>query len=209
MKKKNNSIKNILIKDNSDSGSQFIILKKGIILDDSLNKYLELENGIIINNINKKDLKFFGFENTLFSLNKFKTKTTVTPKIQETSSEKIIKCLKNLRNNNFVSNFNEGEFNCQKSLKNKLIEELYKRVFSPVFILTLGIISCFLIIKSSNNFNYKYYKAKVFFTGISIIIIAQILNNFATKNFYSFIFSTCFPVALIIVTYFIFYKKVN
>ena len=56
--KKKDSIKNILIKDNSDSNSQLIISKKGVISDNVSKKYLQLENGIIIQNINKKDLQF-------------------------------------------------------------------------------------------------------------------------------------------------------
>ena len=160
--KKKDSIKNILIKDNSDSNSQLIISKKGVISDNVSKKYLQLENGIIIQNINKKDLQFFSFKNTIFDLSRFKTKTTVTPKVQETSSKKIIECLKNLQNDNFISNIEDGEFNCQKSLKKKLIEELYKRIFSPFFIPLLGIIYCFLILKYSNSFNYKYYIVKFF-----------------------------------------------
>ena len=87
--KKDNSIENILIKDNSSSNSQLIISKKGIISDNNSNKYLKLENGIILKNISKKDLQFFSFENTQFDLNRFKTKTTVTPKVQETSTLKL------------------------------------------------------------------------------------------------------------------------
>ena len=207
--KKDDSLEKILIKEDGNLDSQLIISKKGIISDKNFNKYLELENGIIIKNVSKKDLQSFSFENTIFNLNKFKTKTTITPKIQETSSKKIINCLYNLKKDNFISNFTENEFNCQKSLKKKLIEELYKRIFSPFFIPLLGIISCFLILKSNNSFNFNYYKTKIFFAGIAIIIISQISGNLVSKNFYSFIFSISIPIILIIISYFLFYKKIN
>ena len=115
--KKNDSIERILIKEDGSISSQLIISKRGVILDNNLNKYLKLENGIIIKGINEKDSQSFSFENTNFNLNKFKTKTTITPKIQETSSKKIINCLKNLEDNNLNLTVTEREFNCQKSLK--------------------------------------------------------------------------------------------
>ena len=175
----------------------------------NLNKYLKLENGIIIKDVTKKDSQSFTFENTNFDLNKFKTKTTITPKIQEISSKKIINCLKNLEDDKLNLTVTEREFNCQKSLKKKLIEELYKRIILPFFIPLLGIISCFIILKSKNNFNYNYFKFKIFFTGIIIIILSQIFNNLVSKNFYTFIFSISFPFILIIASYFIFNKKIN
>ena len=207
--KKDDSIEKILIKEDGNLSSQLIISKRGVILDNNLNKYLKLENGIIIKDVTKKDSQSFTFENTNFDLNKFKTKTTITPKIQETSSKKIINCLKNLEDNNLNLTVTEREFNCQKSLKKKLIEELYKRIVLPFFIPLLGIISCFIILKSKNNFNYNYFKFKIFFTGIIIIILSQIINNLVSKNFYTFIFSISLPFLLIIVSYFIFNKKIN
>ena len=207
--KKDNSIEKILIKEDGSLSSQLIISKRGVILDNNLNKYLKLENGIIIKDVTKKDSQSFTFENTNFDLNKFKTKTTITPKIQETSSKKIINCLKNLENDKLNLTVTEREFNCQKSLKKKLIEELYKRIILPFFIPLLGIISCFIILKSKNNFNYNYFKFKIFFTGIIIIILSQIFNNLVSKNFYTFIFSISFPFILIIASYFIFNKKIN
>ena len=207
--KNNESIERIIIKDNNDKNAQLIISKKGIISDEADNKNLKLKNGIIIKNVSKKDLQSFSFQSTTFDLNKFKTKTTVTPKIQEISSYEIIKCLLNLKNKNFISIVNEEKLNCQKSIKIKLTEELYKRIYSPLFIILLAIVSSFLVLKSNNSFNYKYYKSKIFFIGISIIILSQILNNFVSKNFYSFVFSISFPLILILVTYFLFNKRIN
>ena len=207
--KKNDSIERIIIKDNSDANSQLIISKRGIISDKSAKKYLKLENGIIIKDVSKEDLQSFSFESTIFDLTRFKTKTTVTPKIQEISSWKIINCLNDLRNDNLIPNISELEFNCQKSFEKKLIEELYKRIFIPFFIPLLGIISCYLILKSKNSFKYKYYRIKIFFTGIAVIVFSQILNNFVSKSFYSLLFSICAPILLILITYFVYYKKIN
>ena len=102
-----------------------------------------------------------------------------------------------------------GEFNCQKSLEKKLIEELYKRILQPFFIPLLAMISCFLILESNNSFNFKYYKAKIFFSGIIIIIFSQILGNLVSNNFLSLIFSICFPIVILLIAYLTFNRKIN
>ena len=52
--KKDDSIEKILIKEDGSLSSQLIISKRGVILDNNLNKYLKLENGIIIKDFTKK-----------------------------------------------------------------------------------------------------------------------------------------------------------
>ena len=98
--KNGNIVEKIIIKEDNDKSSQLIIAEKGIITDKSSQKYLKLNNGIIIKDVSKEDLQSFTFESTIFDLNRFKTKTTVTPKIQETSSLIILSCLKNLKKMN-------------------------------------------------------------------------------------------------------------
>ena len=206
--KNGNIVEKIIIKEDNDKSSQLIIAEKGIITDKSSQKYLKLNNGIIIKDVSKEDLQSFTFESTIFDLNRFKTKTTVTPKIQETSSLIILSCLKNLKKNEFKE-ISMGEFNCQKSLEKKLIEELYKRILQPFFIPLLAMISCFLILESNNSFNFKYYKAKIFFSGIIIIIFSQILGNLVSNNFLSLIFSICFPIVILLIAYLTFNRKIN
>ena len=96
--KKQNSMKNILIKDSSIAGgSQLIISKSGKIIGNKDIKLLNLKDGIVINYGVKKKLTSFNFEESKFNLNRYKTKTTITPKIQETNSSTIIQCLKTLK----------------------------------------------------------------------------------------------------------------
>ena len=206
--KNENIVEKIIIKEDNKNNSQLIIAEKGIISDKSIQKYLKLENGLIIKDVSKEDLQSFTFKSTIFDLSRFKTKTTITPKIQEITSMTIFNCLKNLKMNK-VNEIVMGEFNCQRSLEKKLIEELYKRVFQPFFIPLLGMVSCFLILQSNNSFDFKYYKAKIFFSGIFIIVISQVLNSFVSNNFISIIFSIFFPLLLLLLTYLIFNRIIN
>ena len=139
--KNQNSMQKVLIKDSSIAGgSQLIISKAGEIVSANDQRYLSLEDGIIINYGKNKKLTSFNFEKSNFSLNKYKTKTTITPKIQETNSKTIIQCLKNL-NLNIDQKTIVNRLNCQKSFLKNLTQEIYKRTVLPLYIPIICIIA--------------------------------------------------------------------
>ena len=205
--KKNDSMKKILIKDSSIiGGSQLIISKSGKIIGNENTKYLNLNDGIIINYGQSKKITSFNFEQSNFNLNKYKTKTTVTPKIQETKSGTIIRCLKNL-----IFDVNEktliDRLNCEKSFIKNLIQEIYKRTFLPLYIPILCIIASFVVLKSSNNDKFKNFKIKIFLSGIIIIIFSQISINTVSVNTLTAIITLCVPFILLFISYFFFLNK--
>ena len=205
--KNNDSMKNILIKDSSIiGGSQLIISKSGNIIGNNQAKYLSLNDGIIINYGKGKKLTSFNFEQSNFNLNKYKTKTTITPKIQETGSEVIIKCLKNLS-----SNINDKilieKLNCEKSFLKNLVQEIYKRTILPFYIPVICIIASLVVLKSSNNDKFKNFKVKVFLSGIIIIIFSQISINTVSINIQAGIITLCIPFILLLTTYLFFLNE--
>ena len=197
--KKENSIQKILIKDNSD-GNQLIIAKTGFIKTSSADKYLTLNDGIIVDYGKSEKLKFFRYEKTIFNLNKYKTKTTVTPKIQEISSKDIIQCIFLLNKNHNIQIF-VGNLNCQNSFYANLLQEIYKRTFLPLYIPLLALMGSFLILKSNISVNYKFYKIKIFLTGIFFVILSQVSINFISTNFIASIFTILLPVIMMIISY--------
>ena len=205
--KNQNSMKNILIKDSSIAGgSQLIISKSGKIIGNKDIKLLNLKDGIVINYGVKRKLTSFNFEESKFNLNRYKTKTTVTPKIQETNSNTIIQCLKTLK-----SDINKKIFldnlNCQKSFLKNLTQEIYKRTILPFYIPILSLIASLVILKSSNNDKFKNFKIKVFLIGIFFIIFSQISVNTISINVETGIATLCFPIIIFLVSYFLFLKK--
>ena len=64
----------------------------------------------MLNNDNG-DTTSFSFENFQFNISKFTTKSTVTPKIQETSTKNLIKCFLNVsyKKNYIISIFINNE----------------------------------------------------------------------------------------------------
>ena len=205
--KKDYSMKKILIKDSSIvGGSQLIISKSGRIAGNEQAKYLSLNDGIIINYGKDKKLTSFNFEQSNFNLDKYKTKTTVTPKIQETNSKIIIKCLKELSNDINKKTLIE-ELNCQKSFLKNLIQEIYKRTILPLYIPILCIVASLVILRSSNSDKFRNFKIKVFLCGITIIIFSQISINTISINVQTAVVTLCTPLTLLLTTYLFFLNK--
>lgn len=205
--KNENSLKNIIIKDSDSNSSQLIIAKKGFISSNANNKYLNLKEGIIINYGNE-NLTSFNFDKTRLNLNNYNTKTTVTPKIQETKSQTIVQCIKLLYfDENIIKRIES--LKCEKNILKNLKQEIYKRVFLPLYIPLICIIACFVILKSSSNTGYKTLKYKVFLFGICFVVFSQIsINMVSLSNFFS-IATILIPLVLSMIIYFFFIIKMK
>ena len=204
--KNNQSINKILIKDSSNSSnSQLIISKSGNIINNSNNRYLQLDKGVIINFSNEK-LNSFNFEKTNIDLSQYQTKTTTAPKIQEIKSSDIIECITLMLQDKNI-NINISNLSCNDSFYKNLIQEIYKRTILPFYIPLLFIVASFLVLRSKNDLNYKFFKMKIFFSGILIVIFSQISINLVSKSDYMSIIITLVPLILILLTYIIFLNK--
>ena len=100
--KENNIVKNIFIKDdsnnlnsllpeNSSAKNKTVIAERGII---DKNKII-LENGIIQSYEKNNTVKIIQFNKTLLNFNNLDNRVIKDVKIQETSTLKILSCLKN------------------------------------------------------------------------------------------------------------------
>ena len=162
-KNNNGDLKNIFLKEKiGENEYQTIIAKKGKIRKYNIKRTLLLFDGKIINNNNHK-INSFEFSRTEVNLSKFTTKTTTHPKIQEIGSYDVLACIVRLKNfnNNFVSNFfttNKKLNNCIPENLNDSFQEIFKRFVSPLYLLTLSLIACLIIIKSKDDYNYFKYK---------------------------------------------------
>jgi len=167
----NGLIKNIFIKENYDGNRTKIInAKEGVLVKKNNFFYLVLLDGKIIN-IDSRNTNIIKFEKTEFNLSKFSTKTTVFPKIQETNSIKLIKCL-----NSFINNkegFFEKLFVCNKSSVNAVLQEMYKRLIIPLYIIIVGFVASCLVIKSKNQFDSIIFKSIIFILGFIFIIFSE------------------------------------
>ncbi len=211
-KSSNGDLKNIFLKEIiSENNHQIIIAKNGKIRKDDDKSILVLFNGKIINN-NKKNTNSFEFSKTEVNLSKFSTKTTTHPKIQETRTYDVLACIVKLKyfHNLFLLNY----FKSKKKLENCRIEnisapfqEIFKRLISPFYLPVLSLISCLIIIKSKDDYEYNKYKFILFLSGVSTIIISEISIKYFSENFYNNLYLASLPILFLIASYIYFKIK--
>ena len=164
-------IKNIFIKENfNDNRSQIISAREGILAKRNDSFYLILFDGKIIN-IDIRNTNIIQFEKTEFNLSKFSTKSTVFPKIQETNSIKLIECLSSFINNK--EGFFEKLFVCDESSVNAVLQEMYKRLIIPLYIIVVAFVASCLVIKSKNQFDSIKFKSIIFILGFVFVIFSE------------------------------------
>ncbi len=185
--KNQNSLENIMIKDSfSKSKSKIIFAKRGYFSENNGSNFLILTDGKILN-INDGKTNSFDFNETQFNLSKYTSKTTKTPKIQEVNTKNLFDCLIDEK----IDLNNDGKlnknliFNCDKtmSLKNKISQELFSRIFKPFYIPLLALIGSLLLIKSKNSQGFSNYKFKIFALGVATISLSEITTKFYSANF--------------------------
>jgi lipopolysaccharide export system permease protein len=132
---------NIILKDITNLNNiQTIIAQTGRIVSLRSKKMLLLNNGQIIQTNFKKEITTFNFEETQFDLSKYSSKTTKTPKIQELNTVKLLLCTKNLLNKLEIY-LKIRNLNCKKDIFKDLIQQLFKRIYLPFYIILMALIS--------------------------------------------------------------------
>ena len=126
------------------------------------------------------------------------TRTIKQPKIQETSSSSLIKCVFELESNLNLTN-------CSSNYKNEAVQTLSRRLGTPLYIPLISIITSFLLIykkEKSYNFLKKYM---LFVITFIILILAEIFLKYTGLSstnccllFYFTVGSICFFLHLLI-----------
>jgi lipopolysaccharide export system permease protein len=204
----NGKFKNIFLNDKSNQSSQITFAKKGKIEIRGNKKILVLEEGETINEINGRISKF-KFSKTDFNISKFSTKTTLTKKIQETSTKDLIKCLIIFHNFIDKTDFNKEELdsmNCGADNLENIHQELYSRLIKPIYITFLMTISLLLILKSKNNHLFNSIKIKVYLLGFLSIVFLELSSKLINTNLIHNLFFIILPILFILIIYIFFLK---
>ncbi len=205
----NKKFKNILIKDQKKNNKEFeiIIANEGEIVTKNNKNFLVLKNGEVFTSSNLKDFSNFRFENFEFNLSKFSSKSTVIPKIQENKSSNIIKCY--LNNNNYKKKFyiNREELRCHKGSSKDIVQEIFKRFSLPLYIPTVCLIACMLLLNDKFNRYYKLYNIIIFLFGFITIFISEILIKYSGLNKINDLVIFIFPILFFLILYFSMLKK--
>ena len=205
----NGNLKQIFLMDNKKNkiGSQIILSKSGKLIKRNKNFFLILNDGNIIN-LDSKKSNILQFNKSEFNLSKYTSKTTTYPKIQETNSKTLIKCLNILLFKNPIF-FNQIEankiLNCDQQNIEGINKEMYKRLFVPLYIFLIGVISSALILKSKNNKNFNFFKLVIFLFGFASIVFSEISVQFISLNIINNLLLTLCPI-IISLAFYIFIK---
>ncbi len=177
-KKLKNKIENVFIHDNSntlknltsnkkDNAATTISAKNGLVEE----KKMILFNGQIITS--KKDnskSEIIKFEQLNINLENLKTGTITQPKLQETSTFRLIQCM-----NNSVE---ENEGYCRESAKKEITTILNRRILLPLYIPIIALLCSFLLIKTKKRKNFFLNKYSIFALSFLILLYAELIVRY-------------------------------
>ena len=203
---------NIVVKDKfNNKDSRIIYAKSGFFSRLNSQNFLILNEGKILN-INRGKTTVINFNKTQLNLSDYSSKTTKYPKLQEVSIFVLAKCLfqpKDQRTQIMLGDKNEFIYQCSHEEKqlNNISQEFFSRIFKPLYIPLLAIVSALLLIKSKNSIMYSRYKIIIFVTGVILIAFSEILTKFFSYNFNKSFLMMIIPILFSIIFYFLFYKQ--
>ena len=167
--KLNNKIKNIFLYDTSENLKNLISsdkknLSTTIIAKDGIvdKKKMTLFDGQIISS-NKNENDIIKFEQISIDLTNLTNTTIKKPKVQETSTIKLLSCINKevLKDNICNSNFNV-----------EILPTLTRRIILPLFIPVLALITSLLLIKNGNKFLFN--KISIFSYAFLVLLYAEL-----------------------------------
>ena len=203
-KNKDNELRNVYLKQKKNKKEfQITIAKKGYLKNIGNSKILVLNDGQTINSVNN-NITNFSFSKSDFSLSTLKTNVVENDKMQETRTINHLMCFKQYLNNNLTLNLKQKEYlrhNCSVDTLDNLVQELYKRLVTPLYIPLLVLLSSMLLLISKENKYYFKYKLIIFILGFSTIILSESLLKFIKGNFYSNIPIIFMPIIIFSCTY--------
>ena len=196
---------NILIRDegkilsmigNDESSS--IFAKSGYISDDE--KFLILYNGNIQRLSQDGNINIVKFKKTTLDLSDISTKSISEPKIQETSTLKILNCIikKNVNMHNCDQN--------KKSLMDTKIE-FNKRFGMPIYIPVIALVCCFLLSTRKDQKIYAYNKYIYFSLGFIILVLSELIVRYSGSSWTHTVIYYFFPLLVIPIFYIFLVRK--
>jgi lipopolysaccharide export system permease protein len=206
----NRELKNIYLNNNLGQTSQITFAKTGKVENYGNKKLLVLKEGITISEING-NISELKFTKSDFDISRFSTKTTVTKKIQETSTKNLIECLIIFHKTTDKIELSKKILvrNCGLDNLENIHQELYSRLIKPFYITFLIAISLLLILKSKNNHLFNLNKIKIYSLGFVAIIFLEVSTKFINTNLIQNLFFIILPIFFILTIYIFFLKSLK
>jgi lipopolysaccharide export system permease protein len=199
-KKSNNTFANIFIDDSSKSQNRIIYAKTGKIVENNKKKIFILNNGQILNK-EKSKFNIFQFEEINFDLSNYNTNTILAPKIQEIETVQLLNCYMRLNRKSFIDQENY-DFSCEDSIIKEIKEEMLKRLFKPIYIPVVALISCILIMKPNSDIFFNRARNMSFLLGFFLLVLSESLLRYSISSNLMFLFYIITPFLFFFSTYF-------
>ena len=116
-----------------------------------LKKKMILFNGQIISSRrNNSKNEIIKFEQLNIDLKNLQTGTIKQPKLQETSTLKLLQCINDSKN--------KSEINCKENTKKEITTVLNRRIVLPLYIPIIALLCSFLLIKTKTQTKNYFFK---------------------------------------------------
>ena len=202
--KEKNIVKNIFIKDEGNnlsnllpekkiSKNKTIIAESGII---DKNKII-LEKGIIQSYEENNTVRIIQFNKTLLNFENLDNRVIKVAKIQETSTGKILSCLKNYYLNNLSDNIVK---NCPKNNIGIVIETFSRRIVMPLYIPLISIFISFLLIYKKTKKKKIINRYIFFIISFLLLVMTELLvrySGISITNFYIYLLTPFISVPIV------------
>ena len=195
-KKLNNEIQNIFLHDKGNNLKNLssnvnntneitIIAKSGVINE----KKMFLFNGQIISSSQNLENEIIKFEQLNVDLGNLTTSTIKEPKIQETSTKKLLSCF-------FKKNIDK--IFCNENFKKEILPTLNRRIIIPFYIPVLSLICSLLLIKSKKIYFNKFL---IFLYSFLLLIFTELAVRYTGLNKHTLLAFLILPFSLLILFY--------
>ena len=196
-KKINNELKNIFLHDKGNNiknlssntakiESTTIIANSGIVSD----KTLIMFNGQIISAKNNFENEIIKFEQLNIDLSSLNNTTIKKPKIQETTTITLIKCL-------FDKKSTQNDF-CNDDFKKEILSTLNRRIIIPFYIPVLSLLCSLLLVKSKKNY---FKNINIFIYCFIILLFTELAVRYTGINTFILYVFILLPFSLLLILY--------
>ena len=177
-KKIKNNIQKVFIHDNSntlknltseqqENSSTTIVAENGVVEE----KKMILFNGQIISSRrNNSKNEIIKFEQLNIDLKSLQTGTIKQPKLQETSTLKLLQCIND--------SVNKSEINCKENTKKEITTVLNRRIVLPLYIPIIALLCSFLLIKTKTQRSIFLNKYSIFVLSFLILLYAELIIRY-------------------------------
>ena len=184
-----NTLKNLTSEQQEDS-STTIVAENGVVEE----KKMILFNGQIISSRrNNSKNEIIKFEQLNIDLKNLQTGTIKQPKLQETSTLKLLQCIND--------SVNKSEINCKENTKKEITTVLNRRIVLPLYIPIIALLCSFLLIKTKTQRNIFLNKYSIFVLSFLILLYAELIIRYTGISKIIGVLFTISPIILIPMIY--------